>query len=351
MSVPAGFPPPSVPEGASAAGATSPTHRTEVLDPLVAAAAADPGARTEVVARPGGADHGSAASLGAELDPPRSTDAAPSPTPAPLLTRRQAAEAGLYAGAGLVALAIVGAVARGWSGWDDTMRAAIIGLAAVSLVAAGLFLRLPWTRRADDERRRAVSVMLTGGAVLALVASGVALGVRQGVPGAPAGAHAVVGAVVMIGVCVAARSPVSEMGLLGALAWAAWLLVPPGPGTWGALVGLGILWAVAGWRWARGRRTAVVAGAALALVASVGLAQGAWAWPVRGVLAALLAAGLVMFLRGAVNAWLALGAGSATALAAAVAGARLGPALALMVGGLATMVVSGIALRASRRSA
>ena len=87
----------------------------------------------------------------------------------------------------------------------------------------------------------------------------------------------------------------------------------------------------------------------LALASAVGLAQGSWSWPVRGALAAVAVAGLGLFLRGRANHWLALGAGAATALAASVAGGVLGPALALLVGGLATMGVSAIALRGTRR--
>lgn len=308
--------------------------RTEVLDRLAAGAVADPQAHTEVLAR-------------ATTDP--SAEGLPRPAPAALLSRRQAAEVGMYAGAGLVALAVGGAIARGWDGWDAAMRAASVGLTALALLTAGLFLRLPWTRRAGEERRRAVSAMLSLGAGLALVASGVGLGVGQAVPGATAGAHAVVGVLAMLAVCAIARSALAELGLLLATAWAAWVVVPPGPGTWAALVVLGAGWALAGLRWARARRTAAVAGSALALVASIGLAQGPWAWPARGGLAALVVVGLVTFLRGGANPWLALGAGSATALAASVAGAALGPALALLIGGAATMLVSGIALRSARR--
>lgn len=319
-----------------------------MLDRLVAGAVADPQARTEVLARAGGPIVAPAGSTGGPVADggqgwaPRASD--------PLLTRRQASEVGMYAGAALVALALGGAIARGWSDWDAAMRAASIGLTALALLAAGLFVRLPWTRRPGPERRRAVSAMLTAGAGLALVATGVGLGVRQGVPGAAAGAHAVVGVLAMLGVCVIARSALAELGLLVACAWAVWLVVPPGPATWACLVGLGAVWALAGRRWARGRRTAALAGAAVALMASIALAQGTWAWPVRGGLAALVLIGLLMFVRGGSNAWLALGAGSATALAAAVAGASLGPALALLVGGAATMLVSGIALRSARRS-
>ncbi len=133
------------------------------------------------------------------------------------------------------------------------------------------------------------------------------------------------------------------------MAWAAWVVVPPGPGTWAFLAGLGVVWAGLGMRWARGRRTAMGLGAALALVASVGMAAGPWAWPTRAALAAAAILGLGAFLRGRANYWLALGAGAATALAASVAGDVVGPALALLLGGLATMVVSWIALRSARR--
>jgi hypothetical protein len=88
----------------------------------------------------------------------------------------------------------------------------------------------------------------------------------------------------------------------------------------------------------------------LALGAAVGLAQGQWAWPVRGALTALVAVGLIRFLRGGEGAWLALGAGAATALAGSWAGGTLGPVVALILAGMATMAVSGIALRSTRRS-
>jgi hypothetical protein len=91
-------------------------------------------------------------------------------------------------------------------------------------------------------------------------------------------------------------------------------------------------------------------GAALALVASVGMAAGPWAWPTRAALAAVAILGLGAFLRGRANYWLALGAGAATALAASVAGHVVGPALALLLGGLATMVVSWVALHGTRRT-
>ena len=60
--------------------------------------------------------------------------------------------------------------------------------------------------------------------------------------------------------------------------------------------------------------------------------------------------GLVAFVRGRGNLWLARGAGASTALAASVAGAVVEPAIALLVGGLATMAVSWVALRSARDS-
>jgi hypothetical protein len=307
-------------------------HDTSMLDPGLAGAQADPFAATTVLAR-------------------GTTPVGPAPgQPAALLSRRAAAELGIYVGAGLVVLAVAGAAVRGWADWAAGMRAAAVALTSVALLATGLFLRLPWSRRAGDERRRAVSALLTTGMGLVCVATGLALGVRQGVQGGSALVHGVGCLLGMLLVAVVARTPLAELGVLAAGAWAAWVLAPAGAWTWVALAGLGAAWALLGWRLARGRRTAVVAGTALALLGSVGMAQGALAWPVRGVLAALAVAGLVVFLRGGPSPWLALGAGSATALAAAAAGNQLGPAPALLVGGLATMAVSAIALRSARRS-
>jgi hypothetical protein len=307
-----------------------------VLDRRVAAAAVDPAAHTQVIdlAAPG---------------PPTSGDPPP-PATAPLLSRRTAAEVGVYVGAGLVTLALAGAVARGWPDWGSGMRAGSLSLAGLGLLSAGLFVRLPWSRTLGDGRRRAVSTLLTGGIGLVLAAAGVVAGVGQSASTATLIGHAAAAALGMLVVCGIARTPLSEVGLLGALAWAAWLLAPPGPITWAALVGLGAGWVLLAARAARGRRTAAVSGSLLALVASVGLAQGAWALPVRTALAVVALLGLGMFLRGGANPWLALGAGAATALAASVAGGVLGPALALLVGGVATMTVSGIALRGAGRT-
>jgi len=257
----------------------------------------------------------------------------------------------MYTGAALVLVSIGGVVARGWGAWDPDARWAFAGLMTVALVAAGLFVRLPWSREVSDERRRAVSGLLTTGVAVAATGVAVALGSAQGAASAGPGtvARALALVVTMLVVNVIARTPVSESVLLGALTWSAWVAVPPGPGTWAFLTALGALWAALGMRWARGRRTSMVLGAALALVASVGMAVGPWAWPTRAGLAAVAVLGLGAFLRGRANYWLALGAGAATALAASVAGDVVGPALALLIGGVATMIVSWIALRSARR--
>jgi hypothetical protein len=336
-----------------------PAHApTEVLDSRVAAALADPGASTQVLSRaPAG---GSGAPLDAEgadggdgVDPAGGSGPTVTSTPAPLGSRRVAAEIGMYAGAALVLISVGGVVARGWSAWEPGVRWAFAGLTTVALVAAGLFVRLPWSRSLGDERRRAVSALLTTGVAVAATGVSVALGSGQGALSADPGntALALCVVVAMVVVNAVARTPVSESGLLGALVWSAWVVVPPGPGTWAFLVALGAVWAGLGARWARGRRTAMVLGAAVALVASVGMAAGPWAWPTRAGQAAVAVLGLGAFLRGRANHWLALGAGAATALAASVAGDVVGPALALLVGGLATMVVSWIALRSARRGA
>lgn len=326
----------------SADGDRGLVQHTMRLDPAAAGALADPGAATQVLSRAGHRQ--------VEAPTQAPSGASRAAAPAPLISRRAAAEVGMYAGAALVVLAIAGVAARGWSDWAGPMRVASTTLAAVALVAAGLFVRLPWGRRMGDERRRAVSAMLTAGTGLALVAAGVALEIGQGADPGPAAGHGVVAVGSLMLVALVARSPLAETAVLAALAWAVWILVPPGWATWAGLAGLGVAWVLVAGRYGRGRRTAAVAGSVLALAASVGLSEGAWAWGVRSGLAALTVGGLVAFLRGWANHWLALGAGSATALAASVAGAALGPALALLIGGLATMAVSAIALRAARRA-
>ena len=50
------------------------------------------------------------------------------------------------------------------------------GLTTVALLAAGLFVRLPWSRALSDERRRAVSALLTTGVAVATIGVGVAVG-------------------------------------------------------------------------------------------------------------------------------------------------------------------------------
>ena len=253
----------------------------------------------------------------------------------------------MYVGAALMVLAMVAVAARGWPDWSRAMRVGGLSLGAVALVAAGLYVRLPWSRSVGDERRRAVSTMLTAGVGLGLAAIGVLGRVAESPADAGAVLHAVVCVLALLGVCAIARTPLAEVALLACLAWAVWLVAPSGTATWATLVGLGIGWVALAVRGARGRRTAAISGTALALVASVVLAQGEWAWPVRAALAVLVIVALVLFARGGPNVWLGLGAGAAAALAAGAAGGVLGPALALFIGGLATMVVSGIALRAA----
>ncbi len=348
------------PPGEGAAALVDPTAElvpaaTEVLDAQVAGSLVDPGAATQVVARGPVIGPGSRDGTGAGLHDAEGTSRAapPAAPPTPLVSRRVAAEIGLYAGAALVLVSIGVVAVRGWASWDPAVRWVLTGLMTVALIAAGLFVRLPWRRALGDERRRAVSALLSTGVTVLAAGVGVGLGTDQGAGAQPAGAA---GAALAVGVVVAmvvvnlvARTPVSEAGLLACAAFAAWVVVPPGPGTWAFLVGLGVVWAGIGVRWARGRRTALVLGAVLALVASVGMAAGPWAWPTRAVQAGAAVVGLGLFLRGRANHWLALGAGAATALAASVAGDVVGPSLALLVGGLATMVVSWIALRSARR--
>jgi len=328
---------------------------TEVLDTLVAGSRTDPAATTQVLGPGPTIERWPEGGTGQAIPQP---DAAPKPDapparPVPLVSRRVAAEIGMYTGAALVLVSVIGVVARGWIDWEPAVRGVFASLATVALICAGLFVRLPWSRPLSDERRRAVSALLVTGSAGAATALAVAPALGDGVLSAGAGEAArAVGMVLAILIAnLVARTPVSESALLWALAWAVWVATPPGPGTWAALVGLGAAWAAAGFGagWARGRRTALVLGSTLALLASVGMAAGPWAVPTRVALATVVVLGLGGFLRGRANHWLALGAGAATALAASVAGDLVGPALALLVGGLATMAVSWIALRAARR--
>lgn len=364
---------------APAPGSGAARGGTEVLDTLVAGSWTDPAADTEVLGpgptigrrlpegeapdatRPDATPHSDATArkeatrlpnTPEERDATEQPDAPPA-RPVSLVSRRVAAEIGIYTGAALVLVSVIGVVARGWTDWEPAVRGVFAGLATVALVSAGLFVRLPWSRPLSDERRRAVSALLVTGVAGALTAMAAAPGSGAGVLSAGAGeaARAVGVLLAVLMANLVARTPVSESALLGALAWVAWVATPPGPGTWAVLVGLGAAWAAAGLgaRWARGRRTALVLGSTLALLASVGMAAGPWAVPTRAALGVVVVLGLGGFLRGRANHWLALGAGAATALAASVAGDVVGPALALLVGGLATMAVSWIALRAARR--
>jgi hypothetical protein len=237
-------PPPAGPDGApTGAGAAPATQEA---------------APTQVVgAEPGhGTGHTTALERGtaaATVDPDAATRAidvrgtpvvpagrGPAPIPA-LLSRRSAAEVGMYVGAALMALAMVAVAARGWPDWSRAMRVAGPALGAVALLAAGLFIRLPWARSVGDERRRAVSTMLTLGVGLGLAALGV-LVVGQAPSGSAAVGHAIVSVVAMLGVCAIARTPLSEVALLGSLAWGVWLVAPAGTATWATLVGLGVAW-------------------------------------------------------------------------------------------------------------
>ncbi len=340
---------------APAAGAPGPEH-TEVLGVARAGAQVDPGASTQVLGRAPVIGPGQGGPVN-----PREAQGAP-PAPEPLVSRRVAAEIGMYCGAGLALIAILGVVARGWSAWDTALHVAFTVLSTSTLLGAGLFLRLPWRRVPGDERRRAVSALLTTGVVVATLGVAAALAPDRdsggltgvgagGVAGPEQGSLAVAAlcaTLAMLAVTVTARTPLAETALLLTLAWTTWVVAAPGPGTWAFLAALAVGWAGLGYRWARGRRTAVLLGVGLALACSVGMATGPWAWPTRAALAVVAVTGLAAFLRGRANAWLALGAGAATALAASVAGDVVGPALALLIGGLATMVVSGIALHGAR---
>lgn len=285
----------------------------------------------------------------------------PRDAPVAAVSRRVAAEIGMYAGALLVLLALGSAVLRGWADWEPGSRWATAILASLALLAPGLWARVSATQPLSAQRRRAVSAMVTCGTVVGIGALAVAIDPTPGTGQAGTVALAVGAVLAGAASVVAGRSPLSETWLLAGLAWAAWLLVPRGPVAWTVLTAIGAGWALAACGpWVvrgrtllpphghlRGRRTALVVGPGLALLGGVALAMGPWAWPARLALLLVAGAAFTMFRRGAANHWLALAAGSGTALVAAVAGDVLGPALALLMGGVATMALSWLALRSA----
>ncbi len=344
--------------------------RTQVLDRAPGAPGADPAAGTRVLPVDPATPPVPVAAPASPAAPPPTAQTPPAPDPAapttllagrrlrgqdtaeptpPLLTRVEAAEVGLYVGGVLMALAVLLQAARGWQGTADWVQAVSLGLTSFVLLATGFFVRLPWSRTLGPQRRRAISVLLVSGAGFALIGIGAAADVRRGAAQALLLAHVVIAVLTMVLVCRIARTPASESGVLAASVWGVWVLAPAGAGCWLGLAALGMAWVLLGTRWAQGPHTARVTGTLLALCAAVGLAQGEWKWAVALVLAGLSVTGLVMFVRGGPNHWLALGAASATALAGSITGGQ-GPLLALAVGGLATMLVSGIALRSATRS-
>ena len=301
-------------------------EHTRALDPVLASAAADPFRDTVVV----------------NVPPPPPAEAAP------LVPRHRAAELGMYVGAGIVVVALLGLVLRQWSGWTDQLRLGTTGLASVALLCGGLFLRLPWGRPMSRERTRAVSAALSCGVVTAAVGLVAMLGIRQSSDPVGAIGHALLTVLGLALVCVAGATAFSETLLLAALCWLAWVALPSGTALHLGLACLGSAWVVAGRRWARGPRTAVVAGTLVALVSGTLLAAQPDAWIARGVLAVVVAWALWTFLSGSASAWLGLAAGAACALGAGIVADLLSPAPALLAGGLATMAVSAVALRATR---
>ena len=96
----------------------------------------------------------------------------------------------MYTGAALVLVSIGGVVARGWGAWDPAARWTFAGLMTVALIAAGLFVRLPWSREVSDERRRAVSGLLSTGVAVAATGVAVAVGSAAGATSAGPGSAA-----------------------------------------------------------------------------------------------------------------------------------------------------------------
>lgn len=296
------------------------TSATTVLDPVAAAALADPFLPTTVLAAQPGSPE------------------APAPNPAYQLSREVAAEIGMYVGALLVVAAGVLTAWRGWPQWSGQQRSAVVLATVLGLFALGGWLRLPAARLLSSQRRRAISTLMSGAAAVAALA----------LPRPVGGVLAVLLAVVVNAV---ARSALSETAvLLGALA-----VLSGGDAAnqrLGLLViALGAVWVALGLRVLRGQRTGVACGVSVVLLGLVVLAASPWQWPARMLIAATTGGALVKFARGGGNAWLALGATAATALGFSLAGAVLGPVVAVAGGGGATLLASWVALRQARRRA
>jgi hypothetical protein len=289
----------------------------------------------------------------AAADPFRDTTVLSSPSPVVeersspgfLLSRERAAEVGMYCGATLILVAVLGIAARQWEQWDGVERLLTTSLAATGLILGGIWLRAPWARPAGAARLRGVSVMLSTGVVSGAAGTALLFGLGQGSDPLAGVGHALAAVALLTAVNAVARAAFSETALLAALTWLGWVALPAGSGLWLGLVALGVGWAGLGLNYARGRRTAAAAGAALALTAAAALAAQPGAWVARAVLAVTTGAALGAFRTGRPPYWLALGAAAACALAAGTAADALSPAPALLAGGLAMMAVSGIALR------
>lgn len=259
-----------------------------------------------------------------------------------------AAELGVYSGAGLMAVtAVLGAI-TGWTEWSDRTRVAVVAASGLGLIAAAAWLREAGGPALAQVRRRATSGLLSAAIVVLLgpIYGGVLASSSKSAWALPLIASG--GLLVTWGADRLAHTPVSQTAIL---AWAALIVlgVPPDWRVWclPALVGLGVAWAVLGWRYFPARRSAVVAGVLLALGACVVAANGVWSWPARALLLAAGVGSLWRFLRGGRNAWLALGVAGWAALAATAAGVVVGPLLALAIGGAVTVAVSLVALRTS----
>lgn len=260
------------------------------------------------------------------------------------LARSVAAEVGMYAGVGLVAAAGTLAGYAAWPGWSSAVRVTVLLTAGVGALAGAAWLRAIGPVPAADPRERAISALFAAG-LLVLVGAGCVLA------GGAAGATAAVLGVGLLGMMALTRAYPTAATETGVLVMALWLALA-GSATLGVwlypvIAMLGGLWAVLGWRWARGQRTAAVTGTVVGLSACVAAANGTWDWPARVAILALGVVALLRFRRGGRNFWLALGIVAMASLAATLAGAALSPLLALAAGGVAVFLVSWAALRSA----
>lgn len=301
--------------------------------------------------------------------------AAPSPRSASP-ARSRLIEAAAYLGCVLVAAGVLALVAQSWDSLTSQAHVAVVtGMGAVAYVA-GLVLALAFgggrftlRRHADSPRRRAVSVLLTMGALL------VASSIPVSADASPRSfvLAAVVALLLVIPAELLAPSAASELALFGSsmmfVGQGLSLLVPerdwasetfvdyPPARAWdylvpGALLVLGLAWAGLVSRMLTIPVLAQVLGLLVALECGIDLAANQSTRPIGLVVLAVLAVvGVLVFVRDRGWPWLVLTVLAATVGVFVLVSDAANPALAFLSSGIVLLVLAGGATLLGRRGA